>query len=153
MHTAREACDEVRPGTCRCTAGGASSKLMHSSRGVSRGEGGGCLCWDLMLEQLQRPELATAAGRDTGKRGSVEGLRWLVSADVNTCGVKSAGSTQWLQLYLLLASGKWQNRLDFSTEQFSVKRSHSYSVAAASGSCFSSLFLAGFIHFSLAALG
>lgn len=46
-----------------------------------------------MLEQLQRPELATA-GRDMGKRGRVEGLRWLVSADMNTCGVKSAGSTQ-----------------------------------------------------------
>lgn len=35
----------------------------------------------------------------------------------------------------------------------SLKRSHSHSVAAASSPCFSSLFLAGFIHFSLAALG
>lgn len=124
---------------------------MHSSGG-HRGEGGGCLCLDLTVEQLQRPELATA-GRDMGKRGRVEGLRWLVSADMNTCGVKSAGSTQWLQLYLLLASGKWQNRLGFSIEQFSVKRSHSHSVAAASSPCFSSLFLAGFIHFILAAPG
>lgn len=54
---------------------------MHSSGG-HRGEGGGCLCLDLMVEQLQRPELATA-GRDMEKRGRAEGLRWLVSADMN----------------------------------------------------------------------
>lgn len=64
-----------------------------------------------MLEQLQ---LVTSVCQE---RGRMEGLRWLVSADMNTCGVKSTGSTQWLQLYLLLASGKWQNPLGFSTVQ------------------------------------
>lgn len=72
-----------------------------------------------MLDQLQRPELATS-GLDMGK-GECGGTQ--VSASMNTCGMKYSGSTQWLQLYLLLASGKWQNLLGLSTEQFSVNPS------------------------------
>lgn len=89
------------------------------------------LCWHLVREQLQKPELAAGIFPDLQQEQGKERVGTQVagvSKHEYLWGwklVKSAGGTlQLLRLYLLLASCKWQNLLGLSTEQVSVNLSH-----------------------------
>lgn len=98
------------PVVCRCMGGGAGPRCVHGRRGRWQRPGPESLAHAVSEAGACFEEVPRVPGRDGRERGvSGEGLRWPLSASMNTCGA-SAGETcrgpqQLCQLSLLQGLG------------------------------------------------